>query len=81
MSATERMIAYHLSRLKDKRPDVRIKSIQELALLQATQAFDALEEIFRTDDNPLVRKAAQEAGKTLYLLRKAQEKNNNPPGD
>lgn len=75
MSATERMIAYHLSRLKDKNPEVRIKSIQELALLQATQAFEALEELYRTDDDLQVRKAAQEAGKTLFLLRKSRGEN------
>lgn len=81
MSATERMIAYHLLRLKDKNPEVRIKSIQELALLQATEAFPILEELYRSDEDLLVRKAAQEAGKTLFLLRKSKEKNNsNPPG-
>lgn len=67
MSATERLITYHLSRLQDKNPAVRIKSIQELALLKATEALTRLEELYRSDDDPAVRKAAQEAGKTLYL--------------
>jgi HEAT repeat protein len=72
-SATERMVAYHLARLKDKSPEVRIKSIQELALLGATQALGALEEIFRNDPDEEVRKAARRAGRLLWV-RKAAEK-------
>jgi len=68
MSATERMIAYHLSRLKDKNPQVRIKSIEELALLEATEAFSTMEEIFRTDPDEEVRKAAQKAGRALFQI-------------
>jgi len=65
------MITYHLSRLKDKNPEVRIKSIEELALLEATQAYEALEKLFREDPVPTVRKAAQKAG--LVLFKKMQE--------
>ena len=75
MSSTiERLIAYHLARLKDKSPEVRIKSIEELALLEATQALSALEEVFRTDPDEEVRKAAQKAGRALWML-KANRKN------
>lgn len=70
MSATERMIAYHMARLKDKNPDVRIKSIQELALLEATQALEPLKTLYDIDPDDRVRKAAQEAGRTLFLLKK-----------
>jgi HEAT repeat protein len=73
-SAKERMIAYHLARLKDKSPDVRVKSIEELALLQATQALSALEETFRTDPDEEVRKAAQKAGRELWLLKANRDK-------
>src|SRR5690554_5996271 len=59
MSVTERLTAYHLARLKDKNPQVRQRSIQELALLEATDAIDALEAIYRTDPDPDVRKAGQ----------------------
>ena len=75
MSATERMIAFHIARLKDKNPQVRIKSIQELELLEATMAFGLLEELFRNDPDPDVRVAAQQAGKTLFwLIQKNNEK-------
>ena len=71
-SATERMIAFHLSRLEDKNPQVRIKSIEELVLLEATQALEALESIYRNDVDETVQQAAQRAGRTLYF--KKQEK-------
>lgn len=78
MSSTDRMITYHLSRLKDKNPQVRIKSIQELALLKATSALATLEELYRSDEDQQVRKAAQEAGKALYVIQKMQEKEKTP---
>jgi hypothetical protein len=83
MSATERMIAYHLARLKDKNPDVRIKSIEELALLEATDAFPVLEDLFRSDPDSNVRLAAQKAGRVLYVLihksKDDKSENGNPP--
>lgn len=66
MSAIDRMIAYHLERVKDKNPNVRISSIEELADLGAEQALATLEELFRTDPEESVRKAAQLAGRTIY---------------
>lgn len=72
MSVTERMIAYHLARLSDKNSQVRIESIRELALLEATRAIDTLEAIYRTDPDPAVRKAAQEAGRALFLKKHQQ---------
>jgi len=73
MSAIERMTAYHLARLKDKNPDVRLKSIEELVLLEATGALDALEELYRTDPEHSVRVAAQQAGRTLFLKMKTKD--------
>lgn len=75
-SATERMIAYHIARLKDKNPGVRIKSIEELALLHAVEAYTTLEEMFHTDPDDDVRKAAQKAGRTLFVLKKQEELEN-----
>jgi HEAT repeat protein len=74
-TATEqRLIAYHIARLKDKNPQVRLASIEELLLLQATDALSALEELFRTDTDTEVRKAAQEAGKRLFYKKQEEEK-------
>jgi HEAT repeat protein len=74
MSAIDRMIAYHLERVKDKNPDVRIKSIEELAELEAEQALGTLEEIFRTDPDEAVRRAAQQAGRTIYTRIRDRKK-------
>lgn len=79
-SATEKMISYHISRLKDKSPQIRVKSIEELALLEATEAYPVLEELFRTDPEPDVRAAAQKAGRVLYLKIHSNG-HSNPPGN
>lgn len=75
MSAIERMIAFHLERLKDKNPEVRLKSIEELVALEASQALSTLEEIYRSDPAEEVRKAAQRAGRAIFLKAKEKEKN------
>lgn len=67
MAGTERLIAYHMARLSDKSPSVRIQSIEELALLEATGAYSALEALYRTDPDEAVRRAAQKAGRVLYF--------------
>jgi hypothetical protein len=73
MSGVERMIAFHLERLKDKNPAVRLKSIEELTLLEATGALNVLENLFRSDPDETVRLAAKKAGRTLYFKLKEQE--------
>jgi len=69
----QRMVAYHISRLKDKNPSVRLKSISELALLGDPAALEALQEVYRNDDDSEVRKAAQEAGRSIFLKHKQQQ--------
>jgi len=53
---------------------VRIASIRELALLEALNAYGALEAIYHTDPDPAVRKAAQEAGRALFRKKNAIER-------
>ncbi len=72
-SAIERVIAFHIARLKDKSPEVRLKSIHELELLEAVEAFDALEELYRSESDPRVKEAARKLGRKLYLKRQAQK--------
>jgi HEAT repeat protein len=69
----KRMVAYHISRLKDKNPAVRLKSISELALLGDPDALEALQEVYESDDDSEVRKAAQEAGRSIFLKSKQQQ--------
>lgn len=74
LSVSKRLVDYHMSRLKDKSPEARLKAIQELVLLEDISALDALQEIFKTDPDEEVRKAAQHAGREIFLKAKAKEK-------
>lgn len=70
---SKRLVEYHISRLKDKSPEARIKAIQELVLLEDISALDALQEVFRSDPDEEVRKVAQQAGRELFVKNKAKE--------
>ena len=65
-----RVVDYHIGRLKDKSPEVRLKSINELKLLGDPAALEPLEEVFHSDPEPEVRKAAQAAGLEIFLKQK-----------
>lgn len=67
-----RIVEYHMGRLKDKSPEARVSAIQELVLLEAFEAMPALEELFRTDPDEDVRKAAQRAGRELFLKQRTK---------
>ena len=69
----QRMIDYHLTRLKDRRSSIRLEAIHELLLLEAFEAMDALEAVFRTDTDAEVRDAARKAGRDLFLLQRKQQ--------
>ncbi len=72
MAVEKRLVQYHIGRLKDKNADVRLKAIHELALLADTDALDALQEVYRSDAVLDVRKAAQEAGRLIFLKHQAK---------
>lgn len=67
MSSKEKVIQYHISRLKDKNPEVLVKTIQELAQFgkDAADALPLLESLFWTSEDVGVKKAAQLAGRTI----------------
>jgi hypothetical protein len=75
-SSLEKVIAFHVSRLKDKRPDVRLKSIAELQALgaDAEAALAALEECFKESEEEEVKKAAQQAGFDIFMAVKKSKK-------
>ena len=60
-----------MARLKDKSADIRLKSIKELEMLEATEALDALQNLFHNDPDVSVRKAAQQAGRAIFLSQKS----------
>ena len=66
----KRIIEYHIGRLQDKSPSVRLKAINELGLLGDPGALDILQEVFQNDPDPEVRKAAQDAGRTIFLKQR-----------
>jgi len=67
--SVKRMVEYHITRLKDKREDIRLEAIQELVLLDATEALNELEDIYHNDPNEDVRRAAKDAGKKLFAVQ------------
>ncbi len=67
------LVEYHIARLKDKNPEVRIKSARELGLIGDPVALEALEELFRSETIPEVKRAAQEAGLAIYQKQKQQQ--------
>lgn len=75
MSQIEKIVQFHINRLKDKSVEVQLKSIQELQLLgaQAEAAMPALRELFETSENAEVKRAAQQAGITIYTKSKEAE--------
>jgi HEAT repeat protein len=74
-TSTKRIVAYHISRLQDKSVEVRLKAINELSHLADQEALDALRSVFEKDGDVSVRKAAQEAGRTVFLKLKEQGAN------
>ncbi len=68
-----RVIDYHIGRLKDKNPEIRLKSINELKLIGDPAALEPLEQLYRNDPDPEVRKAAQAAGIEIFLKQKKKE--------
>lgn len=71
-TSNKRIVAYHISRLHDKSRDVRLKSIAELALIADEDALTALRELVEKDPDTEVRKAAQEAGRAIFIKLREQ---------
>lgn len=67
---TNRLVNYHIGRLQDKNPGVRLKAIHELALLADPAALESLQDVFRNDPDPDVRRAAQDAGRSIFLKQR-----------
>jgi len=71
-AVTKQLVKYHIARLQDKDAKVRLKSIKELELLSDAHALEPLEQVFKTDSDADVRRAAQEAGRTIFRNLKSQ---------
>ena len=71
-SSHEKVIAYHISRLSDRKPDVQMNAINELVALgkDAEAALPALKNCYETAEDEEVSKAAQQAGYAIYMAVK-----------
>lgn len=71
-SSHEKIIEYLISRLKDKRPDVRLNAINELKALgaAASPALEALKACHDAAEEEDIRTAAQEAGYDIFMAAK-----------
>ncbi|MBN1967135.1 MAG: HEAT repeat domain-containing protein [Anaerolineae bacterium] len=67
------IVEYHIARLSDKNPEVRLKSVRELGLIGGDSALAALEAVFRTESDVAVKHAIQEAGRAIYRRHKENE--------
>lgn len=65
---TKRIVEYHISRLSNKDPNIRLQAIQELALLCDADAMDALQDIYENDSEENVRQAAKQAGREIFRV-------------
>ncbi len=72
MSVNQKLVAYHVGRLKDKNTEVRLKSIAELKELGDPEALEALQEVYKHDSDLVVRKAAQEAGRAIFVKNQSK---------
>jgi hypothetical protein len=71
-SSEDKMIDFHISRLKDKQVDVLLRTIEELERLgaKASRALPALEQLFKTSPDPNVKAAAKRAGYNIFMKSK-----------
>ncbi len=72
MMPDRRLVDYHIARLQDKNPAVRLKSIQELQLIGDEAALPALEKVFEHDPDEAVRRAARDAGRAIFVRHRGQ---------
>jgi HEAT repeat protein len=72
VSVNKKLVAYHIGRLKDHDPQIRLRTIQELAQLGDPEALEALHSVFENDSDPGVRKAAQDAGRAIFTNQKTK---------
>jgi HEAT repeat protein len=65
----QRVVEYHLARLKDKRPDVRLNAVQQLLLLKADVPTETFLEVYSSDDDSEVLKAVRQHLTEFYIPR------------
>lgn len=67
LPSEKKVVDYNIKRLQDKSPAIRLKAIRELELLPHVDSLDALRKVYDEDPDSDVRKAAQEAGRRIFI--------------
>jgi len=73
MSTIKKIVHYHIARLRDRQPEVRLAAIRELQEIGDPEALEPLQVIFETDEDLDIRRAAQVAGRSVFLKSRAQK--------
>ncbi len=71
-TSEDKMIDFHISRLKDKQAEVILRTIEELLKFggRAERALPALEAVYKSATDPIVKEAAHRAGRTIFFASK-----------
>ncbi|MBZ0314847.1 MAG: hypothetical protein K8L91_00405 [Anaerolineae bacterium] len=71
-SSEDKMIDFHISRLKDRQAEVLLRTIEELLKFgaKAERALPALEAVYKSATDPNVKEAAHRAGRTIFFATK-----------
>jgi HEAT repeat protein len=68
----QHLTEFYIPRLKATNDDVRRDAIQRLVSIDAVDALEALQEVYKSDSDEEIRKDAQKAGRTLWDVKKRQ---------
>ncbi|MBK8134388.1 MAG: HEAT repeat domain-containing protein [Anaerolineae bacterium] len=71
MSTQKKIVHYHIGRLSDRQPEVRLEAIRELEDIGDPEALQPLQDVFESDLDLDVRRAAQAAGRAVFLKSRA----------
>jgi HEAT repeat protein len=71
-SNQKKILQYHIGRLQDRQREVRLASIRELEDMGDPEALAPLQVVFNTDADIDVRRAAQAAGRSIFLRSRGQ---------
>lgn len=69
----KKIVQYHISRLRDRQREVRLASIRELEEMGDSDALEPLQNVFLSDTDIEVRRAAQAAGRNIFLKSRGRK--------
>jgi HEAT repeat protein len=72
-SNQKKILHYHIARLQDRQREVRLASIRELEEMGDPEALGPLQTVFDSDADIDVRRAAQAAGRNIFLRSRGQK--------